>query len=352
MKPNRVFLLALAPLLLVLGAAGLFAGSLVPYGLPQGSDEEYPAAAMYREKYGTEEPRDAIMSDDATWNAFLAFQYSMAEMMTQPEALQENRRYVHDTQEQSMQPGAMVQTSMGHMYWNKQMTMINSPLADGSGDHATPTIIIGDDIGLEGKNLYFPSQDVLAQMAQLFAQQAALGEEADNDRVTPAEFVSRRDALEEQLLQLMAQEIANVRELAKDQDIYALGFRRGPSGQRPLQLDPATLSNNLEGLGVTVPEETEGGDSGVGLSSAEPIVEPVQNEQDAAELESDYTRFTAPADVENETERAQREADLGLFRFRVLPRDVAGGVKSNDPILTPEYQPGGGLNLPSTERED
>lgn len=319
------------------------AGQLVAFERPGGSTP--PMESLFKDVYGEEVATQfpfPIRSSFPNWNAFQAFQYALGELMTTEGTLSEKIEEFH----QAEQIGNS--RDQDRFYWTRTTApQRDLPLGDGSGTTVSPDLWIPDDFPMEGKNLYFPEPSTMDAINAILERQAEAAQQFESDADRDAFFEKTR-ALELEFLQLVRNEVQNIASAAGDGEVYMMGSGTLPDGSRvPVPLNLDLIRTNMEGLGVEPAGEGGEAGGGGGPSGSEPVVQPVQSAETAQELEDEYAEFTEPSGPEDETERVNREADLGIFRFRVLPGDVTNkGIKSNDPVLSPEY-PIGGLNLPA-----
>lgn len=336
----RTFLVSVACLVLLCSPAVLSAGTAAPYEWT-GSDSG-SIADMYEKAYGERVDPVASLGEMNQFNAFLAVQDALTEMMVDPAESQKSRDYVRGS------------GGGEYMYWNKQMSMMPRPLSDGSGK-LIQTCLIPESVGMNGKNMFLPGKETLQKALDILKANKDLAERlrTNSPPITQEEFDQQVRQLDQQFLENAARELETMKDLSKSGKVYGMGFKQNENGDySPVELSPDLIESSLRRLGVSIPDpapasapDAPSAASTASAASAPAAITVKQNDQVVQEMDRDYQTFAEG--FSDEASRTKAEIELDMFRMRVRPQDVKPGQKTYDPYMTHELQSGGGLSLPA-----
>ena len=336
----RTFLVTVACLVLLCCPAVLSAGTEATYEW-SGSDSS-SISDLYEKAYGERvDPVDSLGQMNQ-FNAFLAVQDALTEMMVEPGESQKSRDSYRSN------------GSGEYMYWNKQMSMMPRPLSDGSGKLAQ-TCLIPESVGMNGKNMFLPDKETLQKALEILKGQKDLAERlrTNNPPITQEEFDQQVRQLDQQFLENAARELQTMKDLSKGGKIYGMGFKMNENGDyEPVELSAGLIESSMRRLGVSVPDpaapaatDAPAAPTRASAADAPASITVKQKDQVVQEMDRDYQTFAEG--FSDEASRTKAEIDLDMFRMRVRPQDVKPGQKIYDPYMTHELQSGGGLSLPA-----
>jgi hypothetical protein len=356
---NAILIGALCLSLLPAGLAE--AGQIVPY---ERSEESGDASLtdLFKKTYDEQELETTSSLANNRWNAFRNLQNALTEMMVDPAESAKNRqefqanRQVWD--DYNVNPEGY---GYKYMYWNRgDGVEAKVPLADGTGKVARTTVF-AKEIGMEGKNLYMPDKAALDKIMEIQNAQMELAKKYGIDLQKPSPEVAEQynaeaQRLEMKFLEAVAAEIPKLKEAAKNQKVYALGFKYDEQdNMAPLELNVAMIESAMRRLGVSIPDgkepPKEGAEGPAAQTAAptEPTIRVRQSAQTVQEMNREYEVLTTP--FSDETARTKAELENDMFRVRTRASDMQPGVKTYDLLLSPEYATGA-LNLPSKLPQD
>jgi hypothetical protein len=342
----RTFLVSLTCLALLCCPAALSAGTVAPYEW-SGSDTS-SISDLYEKAYGERVDPIAALGEMNQFNAFLAVQDALTEMMIDPAESQKSRDYYRGL------------NNNDYMYWNKQMSMMPRPHGSSSSDKVAQTCLIPESVGMTGKNMFLPDKETLQKALDILKSQKDLAERlrTNDPPITQEEFEQQVRQLDRQFLENAARELSTIKELSQGGKVYGMGFTMNDAGEYgPLELNSGLIESSLRRLGVPIPDPaalaaTDAPDapSRASVADAPAAITVKQKDQVVQEMDRDYQTFAEG--FSDEASRTKAEIDLDMFRMRVRPQDVKPGQKIYDPYMTHELQSGGGLSLPSYVPKD
>ncbi len=293
---------------------------------------------LYRRQYNKPDAK----LEDLDFDAFLTYQATVSEMHMQEQ--------LHKDAETNFAKLIKQREQDPNLYYISTWMSSSTTAFDGSGAiKASRRKMTGQSMEMSGRAMYFPSEEALEKILQLTKDTQQAAAQVDGEEASMEKFLLRKDELEKQLLTVMADELAKMRDSAGSRDLYAMGYVETPDGrQEPLRISLDFLSKFMADRGVTIPQPPGAGESRtVERARNEQILTVQQTPTAQQELSNTYRMFVNGFD--SETKRTEAEIKYDLFRLRISPADVRGDQiqKTYDPLMTPEYQVGGGLSLPA-----
>ncbi|MBI2945567.1 MAG: hypothetical protein HYY25_15345 [Candidatus Wallbacteria bacterium] len=297
---------------------------------------------LYRRHYN--KPNAALT--DLDFDAFLTYQASVSEFLMKPE--------LHEEAELNYNKAIKNGNEKPNLYYISTWMANSTTSFDNSGNiRASRRNMANPKMGMEGKPLYFPSEEAIAKLLEITkATQEAAAEVSNSDPTTVDRFLERKEELEKELLKAIAEEIAKMRDLAAGQDVYGLGYIDKDGEPAPIRLDMDMLKSYMANRGIQLPPpagtKTESGEVKETAITA-PVVNVRQGPGAQRDMDQSYEQLMQPL---SEHERTKREIEGDLFRIRGRAADFKGeNVKTYDPFMTFELQHGG-LSLPSVAAEE
>jgi hypothetical protein len=298
---------------------------------------------LYRRHYNKPDAKP----EDLDFDAFLTYQATVSEMHMQEE--------LHKDAETNFAKLIKQREETPNLYYISTWMSSSTTAFDGSGDiRASRRKMTGQSMEMAGRPMYFPSEEALGKILQLTKDTQQAASQVDSEDASLEKFLIRKDELETQLLTVMAEELAKMRESAGSRELYAMGYVNTPDGrQEPLRINLDFLSRFMADRSIAVPGPAGASESRtVQRARNEQILTVQQTSTTQQEVSDTYRMFVNGFDTE--TKRTEAELKHDLFRLRISPADVRGDElqKTYDPLMTPEYQVGGGLSLPASMPPD